>query len=78
MKFEGKLEPIVLLLFVGMIFFTGMLFACEHFFQNDGQMFQVVASLLTGFSGAFFMRIKPQSAKPGAVEDPGVADQDQK
>lgn len=49
-----------MLLFVGMIFFTGMLFAAEKWFPADGQMFQVVAGLLTGFSGAFFMRVKPK------------------
>lgn len=60
---QGKLEPVIALLFVGMIFFTAMLFAAEKWFPNDGQMFQVVAGLLTGFSGAFFMRVKPKATE---------------
>jgi hypothetical protein len=60
-KAERKVEPVVLLLFVGMVVFTVALFACETYFPNDGQMFQVVAGLLTGFSGAFFMRVKPST-----------------
>lgn len=59
---ETKLEPVILLLFIGMVFFTAMLFTAEHYFPMDGQMFQVIAGLLTGFSGAFFMRVKPKSA----------------
>jgi hypothetical protein len=57
----NKVEPVVVLLFLGMVFFTFMLFASEKWFPSDGQMFQVVAGLLSGFSGAFFMRIKPRS-----------------
>ncbi len=64
MTAEHKLEPIVLLLFVGMLFWTGMLFICQKFYPDDGQIFQVISGLLTGFSGAFFMRIKPRGAEP--------------
>ena len=63
-----KLEPVVLLLFVGMCVFTGALFASEKFFPNDGQMFQVVAGLLTACSGAFFMRVKPKDNIPSIPE----------
>lgn len=67
----NKLEPIVLLLFAAMIFFTGALFAAEKWYPNDGQIFQVVSGLLTGISGAFLMRVKPQSAKADpAIDDP--------
>ncbi len=60
MKQENRVEAIVYLLFAGMVFFTAMLFVCEHFFPNDGQIFQVIAGILSGFTGAFFMRIKPR------------------
>ena len=56
-----NLEPVVMLLFAGMVFFTLMLFVAEKWFAADGQMFQVIAGLLTGFSGAFFMRVKPKT-----------------
>lgn len=61
---KDKVEPVIILLFIGMIFFTGMLFCAEKWFPADGQMFQVVAGLLTGFSGAFFMRVKPKQETP--------------
>ena len=62
---KDKVEPVVLLLFIGMVFFTLMLFISERFFMQDGQMFQVIAGLLTGFSGAFFMRVKPKQNEQG-------------
>lgn len=58
---DSHVEPVVILLFLGMLFFTGILIFCDKFFPMDGQIFQVVASLLSGFSGAFFMRIKPKN-----------------
>jgi hypothetical protein len=57
-----KVEPVVLLLFLGMVIFAGLLFVSEKFFPSDGQFFQVIAGLLTGFSGAFFMRVKPRES----------------
>jgi hypothetical protein len=36
----------------------------EKAFPNDGQIFQVISGLVTGFAGAFFMRVKPQSSRP--------------
>lgn len=54
------LDPVLKMLFLGIIFFTGVLFVSERFFPMDGQIFQVVAGLLTGFSGAFFMGIKKE------------------
>jgi len=66
------IEPIMLLLFGGMVFFTAVLIAVEVWFKSDGQVFQVVAGLLTGFSGAFFGRLKP-AASP--TETPAVQKQ---
>lgn len=63
------LEPILMLLASLMIFFTAMIFVAEHFFPNDGQIFQVVSGLLTGISGAFLMRIKPRA---GVQPDPAT------
>ena len=65
-------EPVVLLLFIGMVFFCGVLIFCEHFFPMDGQIFQVIAGLLSGFSGAFFMRVKPQKANSDQPDDPAA------
>lgn len=60
-----KIDPILWLLFLGMAFFSGMLLYVEHAFPTDGQLFVVVSGMLTSFSGAFFMRVKPQ-APPAA------------
>lgn len=59
---RDKLEPVVILLFTGMIFFSGVLIFCEYQFPMDGQVFQVFSGLLTGFAGAFFMRTKPKGS----------------
>lgn len=56
-----RIDPVLLLLMFGLIFFTGILIFVEHFFPSDGQVFQVVSGVLTAFSGAFFMRVKPQT-----------------
>lgn len=69
---DDKLEPVVLLLLIGIIFFTGMILVCEKWYPMDGQLFQVMASLLSGFSGAFFMRIKPRGQTPDDPKDPNV------
>lgn len=58
-------DPIVWMLFGGTIFFTFVLIGVAYFFKTDGQTFQVVAGLLTGFAGALLTRIKPPS-KPEA------------
>lgn len=62
-----KLEPILSLLFVCMVFFTGVLFAAEVWFKDDSQLFQVVAGILTGITGAFLARIKPAKGEAAQV-----------
>ncbi len=83
------LEPVVALLFFGMLSFTFVLIVCEVWFSSDAQLFQVIASLVSGFSGAFFMRVKPQdgtgskgdrggqgpAGAPGAVSGPVIVQQ---
>lgn len=54
----AKMDPILQLLFIGMIFFALLLVAVDKFFASDGQMFQVIANVLSGFVGAFFAKIK--------------------
>lgn len=57
------IDRILYLLFAGMLVFAVMLVLVEKFFASDGQIFQVVAGLLTGFSGAFFAKIKGGDGK---------------
>lgn len=62
-------EPTLYLLFYGMIFFAGVLIGVEYFFKEDGQMFQVIAGILTGFTGAFFGRMKPGEKRGSSVDN---------
>jgi hypothetical protein len=64
-----KVDRILYLLFSGIVIFSIILILCEHYFMSDGQMFQVIASVLTGFTGAFFGRINPsqKSVDPGTT-----------
>lgn len=41
------LDPVLKMLFLGILFFTGVLFVSERFFPMDGQIFQDVAGLVT-------------------------------
>jgi cytochrome c biogenesis protein CcdA len=59
----NRIEPVLLLLATMIVFFTVLLLGSAHYFPNDGQTFQVISGLLTGFSGAFLMRVKPTSKK---------------
>lgn len=70
-------ENLVLKLLVGsIIFFVIALFYSEHKFPNDGQIFQVIANLVSGFAGAFLMFIKNKlgvtdhPAQPEPPKDP--------
>lgn len=49
-----ELDKLTLVLAGLLVFFTIALFLCERVFYTDGQMFQVVAGLLTTTSGVFF------------------------
>lgn len=44
----------VLILLLGMIFFTCVLIFVEYRFQQDAQVFQVISNIVSGFAGAFF------------------------
>jgi len=54
-------DKATLRLLIGSIgFFVLCLFYAEHMFPNDGQVFQVISNLVSGFAGAFLMYIKGQ------------------
>jgi hypothetical protein len=58
------MDPVLKLLLIGILFFTAALFYCEHRFPNDGQIFQVIAGLLTGFGGAFLAFARKELGVP--------------
>ena len=57
-------DPVLLILFAGIWISVGIMIACAVWFKDDGQIFQVLSSLVAGFSGAFFGRMKPQEKPP--------------
>lgn len=65
-KNNEEIEPILYLLAAIILFFTVVLIGVEYIFKDDAQVFQVIATLLTGFAGAFMGRVKPaQQGKDG-------------
>lgn len=49
------------LLLATTIFFALVLIAIDKLFPNEGQVFQVIANLTSGFAGAFFHALSPSS-----------------
>lgn len=61
---NNPVEPIVKLMVGLVLIFTCMLIGVARFLSSDGQTFQIIAGLVTGFSGALLMRVKPRAATP--------------
>lgn len=49
------------LLLATTIFFALVLIGIDKLFPNEGQVFQVIANLTSGFAGAFFHALSPSS-----------------
>ena len=56
---QGKIEPIVMLLFSGMIFFTIMLVVVDRLFPMETQAFDVIRDVITTLLGALILKINP-------------------
>ena len=54
----SKLDPVLLLLFAGMMLCAGMTLVVSLIVKGDQGLFTVFSGLLTAFSGSFFTRIK--------------------
>ena len=71
-----KIDPVLLLLLAGIIFFALTLFAVDIWFKQDQALFSVLSSLVSGFAGSFFTRLRPKDAAttipPGATVDTTV------
>jgi len=55
-----SIDKVVYLLTFLVLVFTGLLIYVAKTSPNDGQTFQIVSGLVTGFSGALLMRINPK------------------
>ena len=53
-----------------MIFFTLVVMWCEHHFKDDAQIFQLFATVISGASGALFMKLK--GAQGASAPPPGI------
>lgn len=72
LRFPGQesvhsIEPVLYLLTLIVVFFTALLFVASYTLPNDGQTFQVISGLLTGFAGALLGRVKPADTKKSDV-----------
>ena len=70
MAYWRRVDPVVMLLFIGVVLFTGVLFACEKMFYQDAQIFQVIAGIDTGIAGALLGRLKPDANHGQPAEAP--------
>lgn len=60
---DGALEPVIKLLAGLIVFCLLLMVIVSKWSPNDGQTFQVIGNLLSGFAGALMMRIKPDGGK---------------
>ena len=65
-----RIDPVLLLLFFGLLIFTVLLMACEKLFYNDAQIFQVISMIVGGFSGSLFTRLKPDPHQSPPADHP--------
>jgi len=65
-----NLDPVLWLLLAAYVLTLGVLVVVNKLFPQDGQIFQVIAGLATGWAAGFLLRVKPQTAEqektPGA------------
>lgn len=57
---SNKIDPVLFLLTSLVLIFAGALIVVSKISPNDGQTFQILSNLVTGFSGALLMRINPK------------------
>ena len=65
-----QIDAVVYLLAAMVVFFTGLLFISALYLTNDGQTFQVISGLDTGFAGALLLRVKPADPKKAPEQAP--------
>ncbi len=58
----SAIDPILKMLVALVVFFSLLLIGVARFMSSDGQTFQILSSLVSGFAGALLLRIKPRDA----------------
>ena len=67
-----QIDPVALLLFYAVLIFAAMLIFVDWMFHEDGQIFQAIAGVMTGLTGAFLKHITETKKVP--VPEPFPAD----
>jgi hypothetical protein len=65
-----QIDPVLWLLAALIVFSACLVIYCEHMFPMDGQVFQVMSSLVSGFAGALLMRVKPATPAEAVATPP--------
>lgn len=68
MKVDPKLRVLVFIVFALLV----ALFGCEERYRSDGQMFQAVYGLLTGFSAILLNELRKEFGQPDVPPDAQV------
>lgn len=61
MNRNKNLDQVTIMLFVGIFLGLTIIMMTEHFFPKDGEVFQVIAGVVSSFSGALFTKLKMES-----------------
>ena len=61
MKQDWRIDPILILLFIGIWMSLGALMFVAGHFPNNGQLFIITSGLVTASSTGFFLRVNPKS-----------------
>lgn len=68
MKQDWRIDPILIMLFVGIWMSLGALILVADHFPNNGQLFIITSGLVTASSTGFFLRVNPKSMQQQDVE----------
>ena len=60
-KQDWRMDPVLVLLFVGIWISLGALILVAAKFPNNGQLFIITSGLVTASSTGFFLRVNPKS-----------------
>jgi hypothetical protein len=63
-----KIDPILYLLTGLVLLYTGVIIFVAIWLKNDGQTFQIVSNLASGFAGSLLTRINPTRPNTDAVD----------
>jgi len=65
-------DPVLIILLLATFTFVGLTIFISLHNPNDGQTFQLLGNLSTGFAGAVLGRVKPQAAHETAPGTTGI------